>query len=184
MPCRWPWPPVRCCVAGRGRRCSCDVRLPVNPQVTTVDTERAAAPRLRSEHPSKLVVRVARALQVSVMHPLLVVLIARGHDVRRIVAPAMGAELDVVTVHVASPRARGHATAELVTFEDTPELRLLLRIDLLPGVDRLSDQGHEGSPRGKRAHTLSDVVEEVVQVFDHRIGSPKGDPAVVSVEVQ
>ena len=70
----------------------------VHPQVADIDAERPAAFGAGSEHPSEKVVRVARAVQMPIVHSLLMVPVTRGDDVRRVVAPASRAEDDVMTV--------------------------------------------------------------------------------------
>ena len=120
-----------------------------------------------------------------IVHPLLMVSIARRNQVGRIVAATLRAKLDVMTVKIGAFGTCGRPASMLIALEDPPELRLfLLWIDLFPDIGRVSNHEHECRPRGQGPDALAQVLEEAVQVLDDGVRSPEGDSAKVAREVQ
>ena len=70
----------------------------LDAEIAHVDPEWTAALGFPSEHPAQHLVRVAAAVKMALVHAVLMVSIASRHDVFRIVAPALGAEDDVMAV--------------------------------------------------------------------------------------
>lgn len=154
----------------------------LDSQVALVDAERAAG--AWSQDPAQSAVCIPCAPDVPIVNSLLMVARARRDDVRRVVAPAVTTEHDVMAVEIGSFRASRSLTAVLVAFEDAPPPGAIRSTDHFPSIDRISDQNNEGSPSGKRSRSCAEVVQKVVPVLDDSVGRPEGDPIEVSLEVQ